>query len=237
MTRPEYHPSCSQWPQRRLLLLALFSKHPDIKALVGLSLCPKLGCFFFLMGVSQYLLQILWRRIRRMGIFPMRKHWILDDFGVSYFQTEGGSDHEHLGFDWKKALKTNCFCDFPWIYLPICGQFFMGKFLWFFLDPWSWDIYGNLWLRNAYTVNCPWNWGWRWTKINIWVPSLEIYPCNIMQLWIAGGSGYVSWECLGQVDLIYTGFMHSRGYEKPMRGGSGNNPGHGVWHYGAVWEF
>jgi hypothetical protein len=51
------------------------------------------------MGVSQYLLQILWRRIRRMGIFPMRKHWILDDFGVSYFQTEGGSDHEHLGFD------------------------------------------------------------------------------------------------------------------------------------------
>jgi hypothetical protein len=80
------------------LLLALFNKHPDIKALVGLSLCPKLGCFF-LMGVSQYLLQILWRRIRRMGIFPMRKHWILDDFGVSYFQTEGGSDHEHLGFD------------------------------------------------------------------------------------------------------------------------------------------
>jgi hypothetical protein len=49
----------------------------------------------------------------------MRKHWILDDFGVSYFQTEGGSDHEHLGFDWKKALKTNCFCDFPWIYLPM----------------------------------------------------------------------------------------------------------------------
>ena len=142
-----------------------------------------------------------------------------------------------LGIWLKEGSKNNCFCDFPWIYLPICGEFFMGKFLWFFLDPWSWDIYGNLWLRNAYTVNCPWNWGWRWTKINIWVPSLEIYPCNIMQLWIAGGSGYVSWECLGQVDLIYTGFMHSRGYEKPMRGGSGNNPGHGVWHYGAVWEF
>ena len=58
-------------------------------------------------------------------IFPMRKHWILDDFGVSYVQTEGKSDHEHLGFDWKKALGQVVFCDFrgfTFQYVAICGQ-------------------------------------------------------------------------------------------------------------------
>ena len=153
--------------------------------------CVQSWVVFLIIGVSQHLLRILWRRIRRMVIFPMRKHWILDDFGVSYFQTEGGSDHEHLGFDWKKAPGQVVFAisrGFTFQYVAS----WMGKFLWFFLDPWSWDIYGNLWLRNAY-CKLHRNWGWRWTKINIWVPSLEIYPCNIMQLWIiAAGSGYVS---------------------------------------------
>lgn len=122
LTRPEYHPWCSQWPQRRLLLLALFSKHPDIKALLGLSLCPKLGCFFggylsisceFYGGESGELWFFQWESTGFWMIWGI----LCWDRGKIWSWT--------LGIWLKEGSGTSCFCDFrgfTFQYVAICGQ-------------------------------------------------------------------------------------------------------------------